>query len=46
MYEIKDGKPNLVNFELRNGVYVVSKILDSGYLVVGKKRLNFERHAQ
>jgi type IV secretion system protein VirB9 len=46
VYEIKDGKPNLVNFELRNGVYVVSKILDSGYLVVGKKRLNFERHAQ
>jgi type IV secretion system protein VirB9 len=46
VYELKDGKPNLINFELRNGVYVVPKILDSGYLVLGNKRLNFNRHAQ
>ena len=42
-YEIKDGKPNLVSFQLENGVYVVPKIVDSGYLAVGKKKLNFAR---
>ena len=43
-YEIKDGKPNLVSFQLENGVYIVPKIIDAGYLVVGKKKLNFSRH--
>src|ERR1700722_705536 len=45
IYELKDGKPNLINFDLANGVYVIPKILDRGYLVLGKKKLNFERHA-
>jgi type IV secretion system protein VirB9 len=44
IYEIKDGKPNLINFDLANGVYVIPKIVDQGYLAVGKKKLNFERH--
>jgi type IV secretory pathway VirB9-like protein len=44
IYEVKDGKPNLINFELANGVYVIPKIVDQGYLALGKKRLNFERH--
>jgi type IV secretory pathway VirB9-like protein len=44
IYEMKDGKPNLINFDLSNGVYVIPKILDIGYLALGKKRLNFERH--
>ena len=43
LYEIKDGKPNLINFEYRNGTYIVSKILDSGYLTIGKARINFVR---
>ena len=43
LYEIKDGKPNLVPFQLENGVYIVPKIVDSGYLAVGKKKLNFTR---
>jgi type IV secretion system protein VirB9 len=43
LYEIKDGKPNLVSFEFRNGLYVINKILDSGYLAVGKDRLEFRR---
>jgi type IV secretory pathway VirB9-like protein len=43
IYEEKDGKPNLINFDLNDGVYVVPKILDNGYLALGKKRLNFER---
>jgi type IV secretion system protein VirB9 len=45
IYEVKDGKPNLINFELSNGVYVIPKIVDQGYLALGKKKLNFERHA-
>jgi type IV secretion system protein VirB9 len=44
LYEVKDGKPNLINFQFENGVYVVPKILDSGYLAIGKKRLPFSRH--
>jgi type IV secretory pathway VirB9-like protein len=43
IYEIKDKKPNLVNFSLEDGLYVVPKIIDSGYLVVGKKRVTFDR---
>jgi len=45
IYEMKDGKPNLVNFESENGVYIVPKIVDSGYLVVGKKRVTFNRRS-
>jgi type IV secretory pathway VirB9-like protein len=43
LYEMKDGKPNLINFQLENGVYIVPKILDSGYFAIGKKRLSFTR---
>ena len=35
------GKPNLINFQLSNGVYIVPKILDAGYLAVGKKKPTF-----
>jgi type IV secretory pathway VirB9-like protein len=45
LYEIKDGKPNLTNFQLENGVYIVPKILDSGYLAIGKKKLQFKRQS-
>lgn len=44
-YEIKDGKPNLVPFQLENGVYIVPKIVDAGYLAIGKKKLNFLRQS-
>jgi len=44
IYEVKDGKPDLINFELANGVYVIPKIVDQGYLALGKKKLSFERH--
>jgi type IV secretory pathway VirB9-like protein len=45
LYEMKDGKPNFVPFQVENGVYIVPKIVDAGYLAVGKKRLNFTRQA-
>jgi type IV secretion system protein VirB9 len=44
LYEVKDGKPNLINFQVENGVYIVPKILDSFYLVVGKKKAIVTRH--
>jgi type IV secretion system protein VirB9 len=43
LYELKDGEPSFVSFEVREGTYVVPKVLDSGYLTVGKKRLVFTR---
>jgi type IV secretion system protein VirB9 len=43
LYEIKDGKPNLVPLQVENGVYIVPKLVNSGYLAVGKKKLNFTR---
>lgn len=43
LYEIKDGKPTLVNFDYQNGVYVVNKILEQGYLAIGKQKLAFSR---
>ena len=45
VYEIKDRRPNLINFDYQNGVYVIPKILDSGYLVAGKKRVTFHRNS-
>jgi type IV secretion system protein VirB9 len=44
LYEIKDGKPNLISFQVENGVYIAPKIIDTGYLAVGKKKLPFARH--
>jgi type IV secretion system protein VirB9 len=46
VYEIKDGKPDLINFELSNGVYVIPKIVERGYMAFGLKRVNFERRPQ
>ena len=36
LYELKDGKPNLITFQLERGVYIAPKIIDSGYLAIGK----------
>jgi type IV secretory pathway VirB9-like protein len=43
LYEIQEGKPNLIDFEYKNGVYEVHKILDKGYLAIGKQKLVFTR---
>jgi type IV secretion system protein VirB9 len=41
LYEVKDGKPNLIQFEMRpDGLYFVPKILDAAYLQVGKQKLD------
>ncbi len=41
IYEVKDGKPNLINFDFESGVYIISKILDRGYLALGKQKVSF-----
>ena len=41
LFEVKDGKPALVNFQVHDGTYVVPKVLDEGYLSLGKERLSF-----
>ena len=43
IYEMKDGKPNLVNYELREGTYIIPKVMDSGYVELGKKKMEFTR---
>src|SRR5207244_11799441 len=46
VYEVKDGKPNSINFELRDGTYVIPKVVDRAYLEIGKKRMDFVRREQ
>jgi type IV secretory pathway VirB9-like protein len=41
LYEEKDGTPNLVNYQVHDGTYVIPKVLDRGYLMVGKDKLAF-----
>ena len=43
LYEVRDRVPNLVNFQVQDGLFIVPKILDSGYLVIGKEHLVFSR---
>ena len=43
VYEMKDGKPNLVSYDLRKGTYIIPKVMDSGYVELGKKRMDFSR---
>lgn len=46
IYEIKDNKPDLINFQLKNSTYVIPKIVDKGYLQIGRHKLTFERKGQ
>jgi type IV secretion system protein VirB9 len=43
LYELKDGEPALINYELKDGVYIIPKVIEAGYLAVGKERLPFRR---
>ena len=46
LYEVKDGKPALVNFQVQQGTYVVPKVVDSGYLALGKERFSFAQQGR
>ena len=47
LYELVDDwpshvpSPNLVNFQVEHGVYIVPKVLERGYLAIGKQKLVF-----
>jgi type IV secretory pathway VirB9-like protein len=43
LYELKDGKGSLINFDFNAGLYTVPKELDDGYLAIGKKKVEFHR---
>ena len=43
LYEVKDGKPSLINFDFSNGLYTVPKELEDGYLAIGKQKVDFHR---
>jgi type IV secretory pathway VirB9-like protein len=46
LYELKDGKGSLINFDYSNGLYTVPKQLDHGYLAIGKKKVEFHRNGE
>jgi type IV secretion system protein VirB9 len=46
IYELKDGKPDLITFQLKDGTYVIPTVLDKGYLEIGKHKLEFQRKGQ
>ena len=43
VYEMRDGKPNLIAYDLREGTYSIPKVIDSGYCEFGKKKIEFSR---
>jgi type IV secretion system protein VirB9 len=46
VYETKDGKPDLITFQLKDGTYVIPTVVDHGYLEIGKHKLEFQRKGQ
>ena len=43
VYELKDKKPSLINFDFANGLYTVPKLLQNGYVAIGKAKVEFHR---
>ena len=43
LYELQEGQPSLVNFQVQSGTYVVPKVLERGYLAKGKDRFSFQQ---
>lgn len=43
VYDMKDGKPNLINYDLREDTYIIPMVLQNGYVELGKKKMDFAR---
>ena len=43
LYELKDGKGSLINWDFNAGLYTVPKTIYQGYLAIGKQRMDFHR---
>lgn len=46
LYEVKDGAPAIVNFQVESGTYVIPKVVEQGYLTLGKARWSFNRQGR
>jgi type IV secretory pathway VirB9-like protein len=46
LYELRDGAPSLVPFQVERGVYVVPKVLERAYLAIGKQRFFFAQRGE
>jgi type IV secretion system protein VirB9 len=46
VYQLADGKPDLIDFQLRDDTYVIPKVIEQGYLQLGKHKLSFNRRTQ
>jgi type IV secretory pathway VirB9-like protein len=46
LYELKDGKGSLINFDFSNGLYTVPKTVLMGYLAIGKQKVEFHREGE
>ena len=42
LYEVRDHTPNLVNLQVEHGTYIVPKVIERGYLIIGSRRWDFE----
>jgi type IV secretion system protein VirB9 len=43
LYEVKDGKGSLINYDFSSGLFTVPKTLQEGYLAIGKQKVTFRR---
>ena len=43
LYELKDGKGSLINYDFANGLYTIPKTVVQGYLSIGKQRVEFKQ---
>ena len=43
LYELKDGKGSLINYDFANGLFTIPKLVDQGYLSIGKQRVDFRQ---
>lgn len=41
IYELKDGQPSVLDYQLQGDTYAIPKVIDRAYLIVGKARLDF-----
>lgn len=42
LYEVIDFVPNLVPYQVERNIYIVPKVIEHGYLAIGKRRLPFD----
>ena len=43
IYEVRDGKPDLIDYSLKDNVYTITHIVDKGYVRIGKQQMDFAK---